>query len=140
MLQENFQPTEVRKTAGFAELNENNMVTKVICVFIDDILNENGQENDEIGQEFCRKVTGTISRWIRTYRDGSIRRVQACEGCRYDEVNDMFIQPQPYPSWIFNKNTLEWDPPVSYPDDYHLHCPGAYIWDENNEIWIFNND
>lgn len=46
-----------------------------------------------------------------------------------DYINKKFYQPQPYPSWVRNSETLEWEAPVVKPDD------GLYIWDEDNQEW-----
>lgn len=42
-----------------------------------------------------------------------------------------FIEPQPYPSWIYNSETNRWNPPVEYPEDGK-----AYTWDEATLSWI----
>lgn len=49
----------------------------------------------------------------------------------YDHVNDVFYAPQPYPSWVLNKSTWLWEPPIPRPDDGKL-----YIWDEETKSWI----
>jgi hypothetical protein len=136
-----FQPNpEDLRTAGFAEIDQNNKVIRVICVNRKDLLDEDGVESDSVGEEFCKKLTNSQYRWIRTYKNGAKRNVQAGIDFLYDEEKDVFIRNQPYPSWIYNEDMLDWDPPIPYPDDYHLHCEHAYIWDEINLRWIFNDD
>jgi hypothetical protein len=51
-------------------------------------------------------------------------------GFLYDAVNNVFYEPQPYPSWILNKSTWTWDSPIPYPNDGKL-----YEWDENTLSW-----
>jgi hypothetical protein len=46
---------------------------------------------------------------------------------KYDE----FYARQPYPSWIWNAETLTWSAPVPYPDDGK-----SYYWDEPTTSWI----
>jgi hypothetical protein len=46
---------------------------------------------------------------------------------KYDE----FYARQPYPSWIWNVETLTWLSPVPYPDNGKL-----YYWDEPTTSWI----
>ena len=38
---------------------------------------------------------------------------------------------QPYPSWVWNTETLRWEAPVPYPDDNN-----DYEWDEENQQWV----
>ena len=52
-------------------------------------------------------------------------------GHTYDATNDVFYEPQPYPSWTLNETTWTWDAPVAYPDDDKI-----YEWDEATTNWI----
>ena len=52
-------------------------------------------------------------------------------GSIYDRTNDVFYAPQPYTSWILNKDTWSWEAPIPYPDDEK-----KYIWDEATTSWI----
>ena len=52
-------------------------------------------------------------------------------GYTYDEANDVFYAPQPFPSWTLNHQTWLWEAPVPYPDDGKL-----YRWDEDTTSWI----
>jgi len=53
----------------------------------------------------------------------------------YDGVK--FLPPQPYPSWIFNEELSDWEPPVQHPtsskapEEYF-----RYVWDEATLSWI----
>ena len=42
-----------------------------------------------------------------------------------------FYARQPYPSWVFDEVTLQWNPPVSYSQDGNY-----YQWDEATTAWI----
>ena len=55
-------------------------------------------------------------------------------GYSYDSVNDVFIPPQPYPSWILDASTWLWEAPVPYPNDGKL-----YTWDEATLSWVLFN-
>lgn len=46
---------------------------------------------------------------------------------KYDE----FYARQPYPSWIWNPDTLTWSAPAPYPNDGN-----DYYWDEPTTSWI----
>jgi len=51
-------------------------------------------------------------------------------GWNYDGNNSTFYPPQPFPSWILNTETYNWDAPIARPID-----DKNYIWDEKNQIW-----
>jgi hypothetical protein len=48
----------------------------------------------------------------------------------YDEINDVFYAPQPYPSWTLNKDTWLWESPAPFPTDGK-----PYVWDEETLFW-----
>jgi hypothetical protein len=66
----------------------------------------------------------------RTSYHGNIRKQYAGIGYTYDETNDIFVSPQPYPSWTLDAN-FDWEAPVPYPTD-----GGYYIWDETTQTWV----
>lgn len=77
--------------AHFAKLDENNKVIEVIVVSNQDILDENGEENEEIGIEFCRMIQGQNTNWKQTSYNGNFRGRYAGIGMYYDQINDEFI-------------------------------------------------
>ena len=52
-------------------------------------------------------------------------------GFIYDSINDVFYPPQKYPSFVLDKKTWLWEPPIPYPDDGK-----KYIWDESLLQWV----
>jgi hypothetical protein len=114
--------------AHFAQL-ENNIVTKVIVVSNQDILDENGQENEQKGIDFCSNLLGGT--WKQTSYNGNIRKNYAGVGYTYDETLDAFIPPQPFASWTLNEETAQWEAPTPYPDDEK-----RYTWDEETTSWV----
>ena len=52
-------------------------------------------------------------------------------GYTYDQANDVFYAPQPYPSWILNQTTWTWEAPIAMPIDGKV-----YNWDEATTSWI----
>jgi hypothetical protein len=52
-------------------------------------------------------------------------------GYIYDQENDVFYAPQPFPSWLLDKNTWTWKAPVEMPTDGKL-----YEWDEPTTSWV----
>tara|TARA_R110002051_G_scaffold106926_1_gene179894 strand:+ start:1447 stop:1821 length:375 start_codon:yes stop_codon:yes gene_type:complete len=116
----------------FAEIDENNIVIRVIVI---------DQENIDTGN------WGPPDTWIQTsYNtrggvhyapnshtpDGGValRKNYAGIGFTYDSTKDAFIAPKPYPSWTLNEDTCQWDAPVAWPDDDKF-----YTWDEENRQW-----
>jgi hypothetical protein len=114
--------------AHFAQLNEENIVTQVIVVANQDILNEQGQESEEIGIAFCSNVLGGT--WKQTSYNGNMRKNYAGIGYTYDEGRDAFIPPKPYNSWILVEETCQWKAPVDYPADEN-----QYVWNETTTTW-----
>lgn len=114
--------------AHFAQLNENNVVINVIVVNNEDILDDAGQESEEVGVQFCENLLG--GKWIQTSYNGNFRKRYASIDGSYDYVNDVFIAPKTFDSWVLNDD-FEWVAPVPYPED------GVdYAWDEDNMQWI----
>jgi hypothetical protein len=79
--------------AHFAQLNETNTVTQVIVVHNNEILDENGNESEQKGIDFCVNLLGGA--WIQTSYNGNIRGKYAAIGDLYDPVNDVFVTPEP---------------------------------------------
>ena len=61
----------------------------------------------------------------------AFRKNYAGIGYTYDGVLDAFIPPQPYPSWLLNTQTCQWDAPVPHPNDGKI-----YGWDETTQTWV----
>ena len=116
--------------AHFAELDGNNKVLRVIVVSNEDTLNANGQEDESVGIAFCQNLLG--GNWIKTSYSASIRNRFASVGHTYDTENNVFIEPQPYPSWTLDKN-FAWQAPKPYPTDGN-----HYKWDETAKDWVID--
>jgi len=120
--------------ANFAKLDENNVVLQVNVVDNNELLDENGVEQEQNGIDFLVKWSGGYPYWKQTSYNGNMRKNYAGIGYTYDPVRDAFIPPKPYPSWILNEQTCLWDPPVAIPDDGN-----RYQWDEENINWVLTN-
>jgi len=118
--------------AHFAELDENNIVTRVIVA-----------EQDFINSG----AVGDSSNWVQTSyntrggvhyapnsseADGGIalRKNYAGVGFTYDSDRDAFYTSKPYPSWTLNEDSCQWDSPVPYPDN-----DKDYVWNEDKQSW-----
>ena len=113
--------------AHFAQL-ENNVVTKVIVVANQDILDENGQESEQKGIDFCSNLLGGT--WKQTSYNGNIRKNYAGVGYTYDEGRNAFIAPKPFNSWVLDETTCQWKAPVEMPTDGKM-----YSWNEATLTW-----
>jgi hypothetical protein len=119
--------------AHFAEIGENNLVLRVIVVDNKDTMDTFGVEQEEIGAEFCRNLLGGT--WKQTSYNSSFRKNYAGFGFTYDSVRDAFVPPKPYPSWVLNEATCQWEAPVPKPDD--VDFPTRYYrWQEETLSWI----
>ena len=113
--------------AHFAQL-ENNIVTQVIVVSNQDILDENGQESEQKGIDFCSNLLGGT--WKQTSYNAKIRKNYAGIGYTYDEGRDAFIAPKPFASWVLDEETCQWKAPVDMPTD-----DKRYTWNEETTSW-----
>lgn len=112
----------------FAKI-ENGIVTNVIVVNNETLENLEFPESEPVGQEFIASL-GFDGIWKQTSYNGNFRANYAGIGHSYDEINDVFIAPKPYESWILNEETYQWDPPLEYPND-----GGNYMWNESGLKW-----
>ena len=125
--------------AHYAFIDSNNIVVNVITG-----VDENVIQTDLDGSE----VGGTSQAWEqfyasrpwfeglickRTSYNGSIRANFASIGGKYDPTFDVFIAPQPFPSWKLNYTTYQWEAPIARPDEDERYW---FKWSEYNKEWI----
>lgn len=103
--------------AHFAQIDENNVVTQIIVV---------ANEHEANGEQFCHNLLGGT--WKQTSYNGNIRKRFASIGGTYDPAKDIFIAPQPFPSWQLDSDS-NWVAPKPMPEG------GLYIWDEPTLTW-----
>lgn len=114
--------------AHFAQLDDNNIVTQVIVVANEELL-DSGVESEAKGTAFCQSLLG--GNWKQTSYNGNIRKNYAGIGYTYDAGRDAFIPPKPFESWVLNEDTCRWGAPTPYPTDGKL-----YRWDEPTTSWV----
>ena len=120
--------------AHFAEIGLNNTVLQVIVVHNNELLDENGVEQEYKGASFCRNLFGGT--WIQTSYNAKIRKNYAGVGFTYDSQRDAFIPPKPFASWVLNEETCQWNAPVPVPADAGTgEPPKRYNWDEPTISW-----
>lgn len=114
--------------AHFAEINASNEVLRVVVVANDELLDENGDEQESLGATFCNNLFGGT--WKQTSYNGNIRKNYAGIGYTYDSGRDAFIPPKPYASWTLNETTCQWEAPTAMPADGNM-----YEWNELTTNW-----
>jgi hypothetical protein len=107
--------------AHYAYLDSNNIVVAV-TVGKDETELIDGLDTETyyaLGTEYTVK---------RTSYNSNIRGTYAGIGYSYNPDEDIFIAPQPYPSWI--RLGSFWNAPIEYPNDNN-----KYFWNEENLTW-----
>lgn len=128
--------------AHYAILDDNNVVINVIV----------GKDEDQgvdYEQIYSESVGSTVLRTsINTFRNvhsagkEPFRKNFAAVGGSYDPELDAFIPIQPYPSWVLNTSTCNWEAPIPHEERDN----GIWFWVEENppsesqlvQGWNFN--
>jgi len=108
--------------AHYAFLDENNIVTEVIT----------GIDETELIEGLTPEVwygnfRGQACK--RTSYNNNIRGIYAGIGYSYNSDEDIFVAPQPFPSWT--RSGSFWNAPTPRPEDDKF-----YTWDEDSLSWI----
>ena len=79
-------------------------------------------------EECYGKFRGQLCK--RTSYNNNIRFNFAGIGYTYNQDLDAFISPKPYPSWLLDEETCQWQAPTPRPIDEKM-----YEWDESILDW-----
>jgi hypothetical protein len=114
--------------AHFAKLDEDDNVIAVHVVSDNELLDRNGVEREDLGVAF---LIGLHKHpfWKQTSYNGTFRKNYAGIGFKYDRMLDAFIPPQPYPSWILNESSYQWEAPSP-------QLVPESIWNEELVSWV----
>ena len=118
--------------AHYAFLDESSIVTAVIV----------GKNEGEEGTDWevhygnfcgqvCKRTSYNTSGGVHSGGGTPYRKNYAGVGYTYDTGRDAFIPPTPYPSWLLDEATCQWEAPVPMPED-----GGLYRWDEAAGKWV----
>jgi hypothetical protein len=103
----------------WAEIDATNTVIRVLV----------GDNNDPAGDEGYQWLLDNLGgTWIKTSYNGKIRGIYAGVGHVYNQLEDIFITPKPYPSWI--RSGSYWNAPTPRPEDGEF-----YSWNEATLSW-----
>lgn len=117
--------------AYFAEINDSNIVTRVVAVADSDCLDGDGNESEAVGIVFLKALLGDSTTWVQTSYNARIRKNYAGIGYSWDSSRNAFIPPKFFNSWTLNETTCDWNPPTAVPDSTN-----RYYWDEDNTEWV----
>ena len=130
--------------AHFAKLGKGNIVESV------EVVSNDIATTEQAGVEFLQNLYKDRAVWKQTSYNSyggehklggtPFRKNYAGVGYTYDQTRDAFIPPKPYPSWILNETTCEWDPPVAEPEltEEQINNKVNYIWNETTKQWDLN--
>ena len=115
--------------AHYAWINSDNVVVNV-TVGVDETVTQQGVGGStETWEQFYTQAINQEGVYVkRTSYNDNIRKQYAGIGYTYDAAADVFIAPQPYPSWILDDNN-DWQPPTPKPE-------GNYYWNETELEWV----
>lgn len=125
--------------AHFAQLDDENIIIRIVCVANETITDESGKEVEELGIQHLKLLCGDDTRWVQTSYNDSFRRQYASCGGVYDPIDDVFIDPKPLNLDSFILRDGRWYPPVDRPTEpapgWSEYTFDGWIWDEENIQW-----
>ena len=107
--------------AHYAFLDNNNVVTEIITGIDETELIEGLDTETWYGNFRGQKC-------VRTSYNSKIRGTYAGIGYTYNPDEDIFVTPQPYPSW--SRSGSFGNPPTPMPTE------GFWTWDESSLNWV----
>lgn len=96
--------------AHFAQVDASGVVQWVIVVDNQNAPDPAPSNSEPLGQRFISEVLGFSGTWKQTSYNSNFRGRYAGQGYTYDADGDVFIPPQPDPSWTLDDN-YDWQPP-----------------------------
>jgi len=122
--------------AHYALIDENNKVVQVITGVNENELIE-GKSPEKWYGEFhnltCKRTSYNTKGNKHSNGGEPYRGNYAGIGFVYDLVFDVFIPPQPFPSWKLNYQTFTWEAPIEKPEKI---AGFKWSWSEFNQEWI----
>jgi len=136
--------------AHFAKIDDDNLVLTVLHVDNKNLLDENNQEQESLGQQHLQTHNNwPAEKWIQTSYNANFRGHYAHVGGRWDPTNNLFWPPKPYGSWVKNVSEKRWQSPIGDPPDLTAEQSSqnnanthmwVYLWNEDNQRWDLTDD
>ena len=114
----------------WCKLGINEKILNIIEVADADCQDADGNFSNAVGLQFLENLFGSI--YFVPVLPNSIGK-PAVNG-KWDDDNQVFIEPQPFASWTFNYSTGIWEAPSERPADHTDDNP--YFWDESSQSWL----
>ena len=143
--------------AHFAKLGANGKVIQVLTMDNDKMLNADGVEDESVGQQYLEQHNNWPAQmWIQTsyntsgnkHKSGdnskALRGNYAGIGMIWDEDNQIFWAPKPYPSWVKNTTDARWQSPIGDAPALTAEQESQntasthkweYDWNESSQSW-----
>ena len=141
--------------AHFAKLGANGKVISVLTLDNKDMLNADGVEDERIGQHYLELHNNWPAQmWIQTsyntiantHNKGGtpFRGNYAGIGYEWDEDNQIFWTKKPFPSWVKDITTANWQSPIGSPPALTAEQTSQneakthdwyYAWNEEGQSW-----
>ena len=120
--------------AHYAFIDSNNKVVKVITGVDENVTQDGVGGSTEAWEQFYEKQPWnsglTCKRTSYNAATNGYRKQYAGIGFTYLADDDVFVAPQPYPSWTLDENH-NWNPPTPMPIDGEM-----YFWSEEDLEWV----
>ena len=141
--------------AHFAKIGLNGKVLQVLTLDNKYMLNADGIEDESVGQQYLQQHNNwTAEMWIQTsyntiknthkLNGTPFRGNYASAGYTWDEENNIFWSPKPYPSWIKHLASASWKSPIGDAPKLTTEQQSQnttktnlwyYDWNEDNQTW-----
>jgi hypothetical protein len=135
--------------AHFAKISEDNIVLQVLTLNDSDMLDQNGNPSELVGQQYLQKHNNWPAHlWIQTsyntscniHKLGGIPFRGNYAGISYiwDPINNMFYPQKPFLSWVLNLQKACWESPIGNSPvltQEQKDNRQFYVWNENNKSW-----
>jgi len=137
--------------AHFAKISEDNIVLQVLTLNNSDMLDENGQSLESVGQQYLQKHNNWPAHlWIQTsyntlggkhIKGGTpFRGNYAAIGYTWNADDQIFWPKKPYSSWIKDVATASWKSPIGDAPaltEEQKTAMSYYSWNESEQSWDF---
>lgn len=121
--------------AHFAKIDSStHIVIDVNVVNNEDVGNLEFPDSEAVGIAFLEPWNTEGTYWKQTSYNNNFRTRYAGIGMLYSSEYDAFIHQQPFPSWVFNTDTLTWIAPTALPTAEDENT--MYYWDEETLSWV----
>ena len=143
--------------AHFAKIGMNGKVIQVTTMDNEEMKDDQGNEIEARGQEWLERHNNWPAQmWIQTsyntisntHKSGdnskAFRGNYAGIGYEWDEENNIFWPKKPYPSWVKDLATANWQSPIGDAPELSEENKAqneagthiwVYIWNEDNQSW-----